>query len=123
MKYKFVRIAELLDEKQIAATQKMAISNMLEIEAFIELLDEKGIIPKDELMKKCKKMGGRFARGRCLFHSEFVSFGVALTVLIEPYYIKLHHCFIFFGNHRRKLNWTSSQMISRSSNQQLVVAS
>jgi hypothetical protein len=43
--------------------------------------------------------------------------------LIKTHYIKLHSCFIFFGDHRRKLNWTSSQMTSRSSNQQLVVAS
>jgi len=32
---------------------------MLEIEALIELLDEKDIITKDELMQKCKKMRGR----------------------------------------------------------------
>jgi len=36
---------------------------MLEIEALIELLMEKGIITKDELMEKCKKMRGKI-RGR-----------------------------------------------------------
>jgi hypothetical protein len=34
---------------------------MLEIEALIELLDEKDIITKDELMQKCKKMRGRIS--------------------------------------------------------------
>jgi len=49
--------------RNIVTIQEIAISNMLEIEALIELLDEKGIITKDELMEKCKKMREKI-RGR-----------------------------------------------------------
>ena len=45
-----------LDQKEIVTIQELAISNMLEIEALIELLVEKGIITKDEVMAKCKKL-------------------------------------------------------------------
>jgi len=56
-------MAKPLDTKEIVTIQEIAISNMLEIEALIELLDEKGIITKDELMEKWKKMRGKI-RGR-----------------------------------------------------------
>ena len=43
--------------------QEIAVSNILQIGTLIELLDEKGIITKDELMEKCKKMREKI-RGR-----------------------------------------------------------
>ena len=49
-------MARPLDPEQIVTTQELAISNMLEIEALIELLVEKGIITKAEVMAKCKKL-------------------------------------------------------------------
>ena len=52
-----------LDEKGDRSIHQIGISDMVEIEALIELLDEKGIITKDELMEKCKKMRGKI-RGR-----------------------------------------------------------
>lgn len=49
-------MAKPLDPKQIVTVQELAITNMLEIEALRELLFEKGIITKDELMAKFKKL-------------------------------------------------------------------
>ncbi len=49
-------MAKPLDPKEIVTVQEIAISNMLEIEALIELLLEKGIKGKDELMAKFKKL-------------------------------------------------------------------
>jgi len=76
-------MAKPLDTKEIVTIQEIAISDMLEIEALIELLDEKGIITKDELMEKCKKMRGKIRGGRCLFEPAFVSFGLARNSLIQ----------------------------------------
>ena len=45
-------MAKPLSQKEIVTTQQLAISNMVEIESLIELLVEKGIITKDELMAK-----------------------------------------------------------------------
>lgn len=56
-------MAKPLDPKQIVTTDEIVITNMVEISALIELLMEKGIIKKDELMEKCKKMRGKI-RGR-----------------------------------------------------------
>lgn len=55
--------ANPLHTKEIITIEHIAISNMLEIEPLIELLDEKGAIAKDQLMEKCKKMRAK-VRGR-----------------------------------------------------------
>ena len=49
-------MATPLDPKEIVTVQELAISNMLEIEALIELLVEKGIVTKEEVMIKCKEL-------------------------------------------------------------------
>ena len=56
-------MAEPLDPKEVVTINEIAITNMVEISALIELLDEKGIITREELMEKCKKMRGKI-RGR-----------------------------------------------------------
>ena len=43
-----------IDPKEIVTVQELALSNMLKIEALIELQVENGIIKKDELMDKLK---------------------------------------------------------------------
>ena len=45
-----------LDRKEIVTVQKLAISNMLEIEALRELLFEKGIITEEEFLGKFKEL-------------------------------------------------------------------
>ena len=56
-------MAKPLDPNEIVTINEIAITNMVEIEALIELLEEKGIITKEELMEKCKKVKGKM-RGR-----------------------------------------------------------
>jgi hypothetical protein len=56
-------MAEPLDHKEIVTINEIAITNMVEISALIELLDEKGVITKEELMEKCRKVKGKI-RGR-----------------------------------------------------------
>lgn len=49
-------MAKPLDQKQIVTIQELAISNMLEIAALRELLFQKGIIAKEELIAEFKKL-------------------------------------------------------------------
>ena len=49
-------MATPLDQKEIVATQELAICNMFEIKAAIAVLVKKGIVPKDEVMGKFKKL-------------------------------------------------------------------
>lgn len=51
-------MAKPLDQKQIVTIQELAISNMLEIAALRELLFQKGIITKEELIAEFKKLDG-----------------------------------------------------------------
>jgi hypothetical protein len=55
-------MAKPLNPNEIVTINEIAITNMVEIEALIELLAEKGMIPQVELMEECKKvkrkMGG-----------------------------------------------------------------
>ena len=45
-----------LDPQEIVMVQEIAISNMLEIEAFRQLLLEKGIIAEEEFLARSKKL-------------------------------------------------------------------
>ena len=56
-------MAKPLDTKEIVTTDEIVITNMVEISALIELLIEKGIITKDELMGRIQKLRGKI-RGR-----------------------------------------------------------
>jgi hypothetical protein len=49
-------MAKPLDPKEIVTVQELAISNMLEIAALRELLFQKGIITKEELIAEFKKL-------------------------------------------------------------------
>jgi hypothetical protein len=40
------------DPKEIVTTEEIAITNMVEVSALIELLIEKGIVTQDELMER-----------------------------------------------------------------------
>jgi hypothetical protein len=52
-------MAEPLDPKEILTINETAITDMVGIEALIELLDEKSIIDKDELMEITRTRKGR----------------------------------------------------------------
>ena len=49
-------MATPLDPKEIATFQELTISNMLELEALIQLLFEKEIITQDEFTDKFRKL-------------------------------------------------------------------
>ena len=46
-------------ERNTATLEELTISNMYEIGAVIELLEEKGIITKEEVLDRIKKMSGK----------------------------------------------------------------
>jgi len=50
-------MAKPLDTKEIVTIQEIAISNMLEIEALIKILMEKGAVSKEELVGKTSVFG------------------------------------------------------------------
>jgi hypothetical protein len=47
-------MAEILDPKELASFKELLISEVIQSEAIINLLDKKGIISKQELMKEMK---------------------------------------------------------------------
>lgn len=49
-------MAEKLDPQQIADFKELMISNMIEIQAIVQLLMEKGIIEQYEYIEKLKKV-------------------------------------------------------------------
>ena len=49
-------MAILLDPKQVVTVQEIAISNMLDIGALRQLLFKKGIMTKDEILARFKKL-------------------------------------------------------------------
>jgi len=51
-------MAEPLDPKEVVSIEELAISNMYEIEALIEVLERKGIVSKNEILDEIKKMKG-----------------------------------------------------------------
>jgi hypothetical protein len=48
--------AEILDQKQIADFKELLMSEVIQSEALINLLDEKGIISREELLVEMKKV-------------------------------------------------------------------
>ena len=52
-------MAEPLDPKEVVSIEELAISNMYEIEALIEVLARKGIVSKVEVLEEIKKMKRR----------------------------------------------------------------
>ena len=49
-------MAEKLDLKELASFKELLISEVIQSEAIINLLDKKGIISKQELMKEMKRV-------------------------------------------------------------------
>jgi len=45
-----------LDPREVVSIQEIAISNMYEIEALIQVLARKGIVSKEEVLEEIKKM-------------------------------------------------------------------
>jgi hypothetical protein len=55
-------MAEPLDPKEIVSMEELTISNMYEIEALIEVLVNKGIVSKEEILEEIKKMKGKIRK-------------------------------------------------------------
>lgn len=49
-------MADPLDPKEVVSIEEVAISNMYEIEAFIEMLARKGTVSKEEVLEEIKKI-------------------------------------------------------------------
>ncbi len=45
------------NDRATVRVEDLAYSNMLSINALVELLDEKGILPKQEVLDRIKKLG------------------------------------------------------------------
>ncbi len=45
------------NDRATVRVEDLAYSNMLSINALVELLDEKGILPKQEVLERVKKLG------------------------------------------------------------------
>ncbi len=50
-------IAMAEDNRATVRVEDLAYSNMLTLNALVELLDEKGILPKQEVLERIKKLG------------------------------------------------------------------
>ena len=49
-------MAEILDPKELVSFKEMLLSEVITSEAIINLLDKKGIISKQEIMKEMKRV-------------------------------------------------------------------
>ena len=47
------------DDRETVTMQEMVYSNMLTINALVELLDERGLIPKADVLERIKKLQGK----------------------------------------------------------------
>ena len=52
-------MAKKLDPKEIVSLEELLMSNVMEQEALVNLLERKGIISKAELLEEIKKLKGR----------------------------------------------------------------
>jgi hypothetical protein len=55
-------MAEKLDPKQTVDFKELLISEVIQTEALTNLLDRKGIISKEELLEKIKRVAARMPR-------------------------------------------------------------
>jgi len=55
-------MAHKLDKKEIVIFEEVLISNVIEQEALVNLLVKKGLISKEELLEKIKKVGPKQGR-------------------------------------------------------------
>lgn len=49
-------MAEKLDPKEIVSIEELAVSNMYVQEAIVNLLEQKGLITKEELLEEIKRL-------------------------------------------------------------------
>jgi hypothetical protein len=47
---------------QTVKFEKLAYSNMLQVQALVELLSEKGLLSKEEVLERVKKLRGQAAK-------------------------------------------------------------
>ena len=57
-------MAEKLNEKQIIDLKELLMSEVIQSEALINLLDKKGIISKQELLEEMKSVQAKLAKQR-----------------------------------------------------------
>jgi hypothetical protein len=55
-------MAEKLDPKQTVSFKELLMSEVIQMEAMINLLDEKGIISKQELLKEMKNVQSKMIK-------------------------------------------------------------
>jgi hypothetical protein len=55
-------MAEKLDPKQTVSFKELLMSEVIQMEAMINLLDEKGIISKQELLKEMKNVQAKMIK-------------------------------------------------------------
>ena len=55
-------MAEKLDPKQTVSFKELLMSEVIQMEAMINLLDEKGIISKQELLKEMKRVQAKMVK-------------------------------------------------------------
>lgn len=55
-------MAEKLDPKEIVTFEELLVSNTIEQEALVNLLEKKGILTKPELLEEIKKLRDRKAK-------------------------------------------------------------
>lgn len=59
-------MAEKLDQKEIVSFEAVLMSNVIEQEALINLLEAKGILTKGELLEEIKKLKNKQAKTKTL---------------------------------------------------------
>ena len=52
------------NDRATVRVEDLAFSNTLSINALVELLDERGILPKQEVLERIKKLGEEARAGR-----------------------------------------------------------
>jgi hypothetical protein len=57
-------MAEKLDPKQIVDFKELMMSDVIQSEALINLLDKKGIISKQELLEEMKKVQAKMIKSK-----------------------------------------------------------
>jgi len=60
-------MAEKLDDKEIVSFKEMLIANSIQVDAFAQLLIEKGIITKHEFLKKLKEVQLEYKNSNSMF--------------------------------------------------------
>jgi len=57
-------MAEKLDQKQTVSFKELLMSEVIQMEALINLLDKKGIISKQELLEEMKRVQSKMIKSK-----------------------------------------------------------